>query len=65
MGAQRDLRIHLRAVPQEDLWGQRVPTLDQRGTDEEQDNSPCGEYQNQKALAGLCSSSGVDCPVVP
>lgn len=31
MGVERNLRLHLRPLPKEDLWGQRVSTLDQRG----------------------------------
>lgn len=30
MGVEGNLRLHLWAVPKEDLWGQRVPALDQR-----------------------------------
>ena len=55
MGAQRNLWLHLRAVPQEDIRGQCVPTLDQRGTYEGQDYSPDSEYQPQKAFAGIGS----------
>lgn len=31
MGVERNLRLHLRPLPKEDLRGQRVSTLDQRG----------------------------------
>lgn len=31
VGAEGDLRLHLRPLPKEDLWSEWVPALDQRG----------------------------------
>lgn len=31
MGVEGNLRLHLRPLPKEDVWSQRVPALDQRG----------------------------------